>query len=299
VDGKFAGQEGGSSVAYASPEYFRVLRIPVLAGRSIAESDTPTSESIAVVNVDFARKFFDELSPVGRHIQIEKHTYEIVGVVANVAKRPGISGDAPMSTEPVIYVPATQMEQGLVIVAHIWFQPNWIVRTAGPVQGLTSAMQKALNQVDPNLPFSGFHSMHDILAKNLLYQRVEVDLLGVLAGLALLLSAVGIYGLVSNLVVQRTREIGIRMALGSSIRQAMIDVGSTGIVAAGCGLIAGLALSFVALRVLRSELYGVRDYDPLTLMAVPVVIAIIAVAASFLPTLRITRIDPAVTLRME
>jgi ABC-type antimicrobial peptide transport system permease subunit len=160
-------------------------------------------------------------------------------------------------------------------------------------------MQKALNQVDPNLPFSGFHSMHDILAKNLLYQRVEVDLLGVLAGLALLLSAVGIYGLVSNLVVQRTREIGIRMALGSSIRQAMIDVGSTGIVAAGCGLIAGLALSFVALRVLRSELYGVRDYDPLTLMAVPVVIAIIAVAASFLPTLRITRIDPAVTLRME
>ena len=105
--------------------------------------------------------------------------------------------------------------------------------------------------------------------------------------------------MVSNLIVQRTREIGIRMALGSSIRQAMIDVGSTGIVAAGCGLIAGLALSFVALRVLRSELHGIRDYDPLTLMAVPVVIAIIAVAASFLPTLRITRIDPAVTLRME
>ncbi len=128
---------------------------------------------------------------------------------------------------------------------------------------------------------------------------MEVDLLAVLAGLALLLSAVGIYGLVSNLIVQRTREIGIRMALGSSIRQAMIDVGFTGIVAAGCGLIAGLALSFVALRVLRSELYGVRDYDPLTLMAVPVVIAIIAVAASFLPTLRITRIDPAVTLKME
>ena len=299
VDGKLAGLEGGSSVAYASPEYFRVLRIPVLGGRAIAESDTPTSESIAVVNVDFARRFFNELNPVGRHIQIEKHTYEIVGVVANVAKRPGISGDAPMSTEPVIYVPVTQMEQGLVKVAHIWFQPSWIVRTAGPVQGLTSAMQKALSQVDPNLPFSGFHSMQDLLAKSLLYQRVEVDLLGVLAGLALLLSAVGIYGLVSNLVVQRTREIGIRMALGSSIRQAMIDVGSTGIVAAGCGLIAGLALSFVALRVLRSELYGVRDYDPLTLMAVPVVIAIIAVAASFLPTLRITRIDPAVTLRME
>ena len=97
-----------------------------------------------------------------------------------------------MSTEPVIHVPATQMEQGLVNVAHIWFQPSWIVRTAGPVQGLTSAMQKALSQVDPNLPFSGFRSMQDLLAKSLLYQRVEVDLLGVLAGLELLLSGVGI-----------------------------------------------------------------------------------------------------------
>jgi len=299
LDGKLAGQEGGASVTYVSPGYFRVLRIPVLAGRAVAESDAPTSQSVAVVNVGFARTFFNELNPVGRHFQIEKHTYAIVGVVADVAKRPGISGDAPMSTEPVIYVPATQMEQGLVNVAHIWFQPSWIVRTAGPVQGLTAAMQKALSQVDPNLPFSGFHSMQDLLAKNLTYQRVEVALLGVLAGLALLLSAVGIYGLVSNLIVQRTREIGIRMALGSSIRQAMIDVGSTGIVAAGGGLIAGLALSFVVLRFLRSEIYGVRDYDPLTLTAVPVVLAVIAAAASFLPTLRITRIDPAVTLRME
>jgi ABC-type antimicrobial peptide transport system permease subunit len=128
---------------------------------------------------------------------------------------------------------------------------------------------------------------------------VEVALLAVLAGLALLLSAVGIYGLVSNLIVQRTREIGIRMALGSSIRQAMMDVGAAGVVAAGYGMILGLALSFAAMRVLRSELYGVGDYDPMTLLAVPVVIAVIAALASFMPTLRITRIDPAVTLRME
>jgi len=299
LDGQLAGREGGSSVAYVSPGYFRVLRIPLLAGRAIEESDTPTSQSVAVVNVDFARKFFTELNPVGRHLQIEKHIYAIVGVVGNVAKRPGMSGDAPMSTEPVLYLPATQIDQGLVNVAHVWFQPSWIVRTAGPVQGLTSAMQRALGQVDRTLPFSGFHSMQDLQARNLLYQRVEVDLLGALAGLALLLSAVGIYGLVSNLIVQRTREIGIRMALGSSIRQTIFDVGSTGIVAAGCGLIAGLALSFVALRVLRSEIYGVRDYDPLTFIVVPVVIAVMAAAASFLPTLRITRIDPAVTLRME
>ncbi len=299
LDGKLAGKEWGASTAYVSPGYFRVFRIPILAGRAIAESDTPTSESVTVVNADFARQFFDDPSPLGRHIRIENHVYTIVGVVANVAKRPGMNGDAPMATEPVFYLPATQIDQGLVNVAHIWFQPSWIVRTAGPVEGLTSAMQKALTQVDASLPFSGFHSMADILAENLAYQRVEVVLLAVLAGLALLLSAIGIYGLVSNLIVQRTREIGIRMALGSSIRQAVLDVGSAGVVAAGFGLVAGLALSFFALRILRSELYGVRDYDPLTLTVVPAFVALIAAVASFLPTLRITRIDPAVTLRME
>jgi predicted permease len=303
VDGKLAGKDWGASTAYVTPEYFRALRIPILAGRDISESDTPTSLPVAVVNVDFAREFFNDSNPIGLHIQSSneslKRVYTIVGVCANVAKRPGMGSDAPLATESVFYLPATQMDQGLVNVAHLWFQPSWIVRTAGPVQGLTIAMQRALTQVDANLPFSGFHSMDDLLAENLAYQRVEVVLLAVLAGLALLLSAIGVYGLVSNLIVQRTREIGIRMALGSSIRQAMLDVGSAGVVAAGFGLISGLALSFLALRVLRSELFGVRDYDPLTLTIVPMIIAVIAVAASFLPTLRITRIDPAVTLRME
>ena len=114
-----------------------------------------------------------------------------------------------------------------------------------------------------------------------------------------MLSAVGVYGLVSNPIVQRTREIGIRIALGSSIPKAMADVDSAGVVAAGFGLIAGIALSFAALRVLRSELYGVRGYDPLTLTIVPVILAVIAAAARFLPTLRITKIDPSATLRTQ
>jgi predicted permease len=299
IDGKLAGKDWGSSLAYVTPEYFRAFRIPILAGRDFSESDTPTSLPVAVVNADFAHEFFNDPNPIGRHIETSKRVYTIVGVAANVAKRPGMNGDAPIATESVFYLPATQADQGLVNMAHVWFQPSWIVRTRGPVQGLTSAMQRALAEVDPNLPFSGFHSMNDILAENLAYQRVEVVLLGVLAGLALLLSAVGVYGLVSNLVVQRTREIGIRMALGSSISKAMVDVGSAGVVAAGFGLIAGVALSFVALRVLRSELYGVRDYDPLTLTIVPIILAVIAAAASFLPTLRITRIDPSTTLRTE
>jgi len=228
MDGSFAGRGWSSSLAYVTPGYFDTLRIPILAGRSLAESDTATSEAVAVVNADFARELFGERDPVGRHFQTEGQTYRVVGVCGNVAKRPGIRADAPMKTEPVFYIPATQMNQRLVNMAHVWFQPSWIVRTKRPLVGIAGAMQKALTGVDPGLPFSGFYSMEDILAENLIYQRAEVLLLGVLAGLALLLSTVGIYGLVSNLVVQRTREIGIRIALGAQVQQVIMEVGRAG-----------------------------------------------------------------------
>jgi ABC-type antimicrobial peptide transport system permease subunit len=141
--------------------------------------------------------------------------------------------------------------------------------------------------------------MDEILTEQLQQQRIEVLLFSALAGLALLLSAIGIYALVSNLVVQRTREIGIRIALGSPIGQAMVEVGSSGAVAAGAGLVAGIGLSLVAVRVLSSEIYGVGTYDPVTFVAVPALLALIAAIASFLPTLRIVRIEPAETLRAE
>ena len=125
--------------------------------------------------------------------------------------------------EPTVYVPATQMPMQLVNLAHVWFlpEPSWIVRTRGNFAGINQQMQQALAQVDPDLPISGFYAMRDVLSEALLLQHVEVGLLATLAGLALLLSSVGIYGLVSNLVNQRTRELGIRMALGCTLRGAM------------------------------------------------------------------------------
>jgi ABC-type antimicrobial peptide transport system permease subunit len=156
-----------------------------------------------------------------------------------------------------------------------------------------------LAQTDPNLPFSGFYSMNDILAENLRLQRAQVLLLGVLAGLALVLSAVGIYGLVSNLVVQRTREIGLRLALGAQIGQVTLHMARAGIIATGAGMFVGMVLAFFAVRVLQSQLYGVSLYDPLTLAAVPLLLAVIAVTASFVPALRVAQIDPAETLRAE
>jgi ABC-type antimicrobial peptide transport system permease subunit len=198
-----------------------------------------------------------------------------------------------------MYVPAAQEDAKELGLLHIWFQPSWIVRTRGPVEGLTAQMQRALASVDPNLPFSGFYSMNDLLAKTLAMQRVEVGLLGTMAALALLLSAVGIFGLMANIVAQRTREIGIRIALGSSIRQAMVQIGLPGVGASAAGLIVGLVLCAGVLRLMASVLYGVAVYDIPSIVSAIVVLASVSLIAGTLPTLRIARIDPAETLREE
>jgi ABC-type antimicrobial peptide transport system permease subunit len=160
-------------------------------------------------------------------------------------------------------------------------------------------MQRAISSVDSNLPVSGFYSMGDLLARTLATQRIEVALLGGMAALALLLSAVGIFALVANMVAQRTREIGIRMALGSTVRGAMFQVGRSGVGASLLGIAAGLVLSGGALRVMRSVLYGVGVYDAATLATAVVTLALVAVLSAAVPTLRIAQIDPATTLREE
>jgi ABC-type antimicrobial peptide transport system permease subunit len=181
----------------------------------------------------------------------------------------------------------------------VWFQPSWIVRTSGPVEGLTAQMQRALASVDPNLPFSGFYGMRDLQAKTLATQRVEAALLSAMAALALLLSAVGIFALVANIVAQKTREIGIRIALGSTVRQAMIHIGAPGIRASALGLVAGLILCAGALRAMRSVLYGIGVYDAPTILTVVLMLASVTLIATIVPTLRIAGIDPAKTLRDE
>jgi ABC-type antimicrobial peptide transport system permease subunit len=160
-------------------------------------------------------------------------------------------------------------------------------------------MQRALARVDPNLPFSGFFSMRDLLAKTLATQRVEVALLGAMAALALLLSAVGLFALVANIVAQRTREIGIRMALGSTVQNAMVQIGRPGVGAAALGLILGVILCADALRAMRSVLYGVGVYDAPTMLVVVLTLSAVTLLATTVPTLRVARIDPARTLREE
>jgi macrolide transport system ATP-binding/permease protein len=295
-DGKEAGLQDNTDETYVTPGYFETLQMPVLAGRVFTDADGPTAQRVTVVNQAFARKFYGGSNPVGRYIN--KDTL-IVGEVADVSVSPGIYAGAPLMSEQAIYIPAAQVPVEDLPLLHVWFQSDWIVRTSGPVEGLAGAMQRALASVDPNLPTSGFYGMKDLQARTLAMQRIEVALLGALAGLALMLSTVGIFALVANLVAQRTREIGIRMALGSTVGQAMVHVARAGAGASLLGVLAGLALSAAALRLMRSLLYGVDVYDGLTLAAVVLILGCVTLAATILPALKIASIDPARTLREE
>jgi predicted permease len=301
-DGKEARHGVETNEVYITPAYFATLQIPVVAGRAFSDADGPDAQHVVVINQSFVRKFFHAVNPVGRYLNRNNENVRIVGVVADTVLSSAGQlnlGSAPLTMEETIYVPAAQLEAQFLGLVHSFFQPSWIVRTAGPVQGLTAQMQQSLANVDPNLPFSGFYEMKDLMAATLATQRIEVALLAAMASLALLLSAVGIFALVANVVVQKTREIGIRMALGSTVGQAMVEIGRSGIAASLLGVGLGLVLSAGALRLMRSVLYGVGIYDAPTVVAVVLTLVLVTVLATILPVLKIAKIDPAQTLREE
>ncbi len=299
-DGKDAGREITTNEIYVTPGYFKTLQIPVLSGRPFTDGDGPSTQPVVIVNQTFVRKFFAGANPVGR--SLDKKML-IVGVVTDaVLSSAGKlnAGSAPLKSEETIYVPTAQISDanGLSMML-TWFQPSWIVRTGGPVQGLPEQMQRALATAAPDLPFSGVYSMNDLQAKTLAMQRVEVALLTTMAMLALVLSAVGIFALVANIVAQRTREIGLRIALGSTIVQAMTQIGRSGVFASAAGLVLGLGLCAAALRMMQSVLYGVGVYDARTLATVALGLFLVTMLATIVPALKVAKIDPATTLRDE
>jgi macrolide transport system ATP-binding/permease protein len=299
TDGKQAGREITTNQIYVTPGYFDTLQIPILAGRAIINSDGPDAEHVVVINRSFARKFYPGENPLGKHL----NKLRIVGVVGDTLLSSASqlnAGSAPITSEEAIYISAAQIiDAPFLALAHTFFQPSWIVRAESSTGGLTGPMQQALATTDPNLLFSGFYSMNDLRASTLATQRIEVALLTAMASLALLLSGIGIFTLVANLVAQRTREIGIRIALGSTISTAMIHVGGSGVGAAAFGLVLGLAMCIGALRALSSAIYGVGVYDATTIAAVVLGFALVTLIATAVPALRVARIDPASALREE
>ncbi len=303
ADGTRAGQVVSTDWMYVTPTYFSTLEIPLLAGRVFTDADGPKAEPVVVVNRTFARKFFGDLDPVGRSLgQLNGPSLRIVGVVGDTLLSSAgqlNEGSAPLVSEEAAYVPAAQIvDGGFLARVHTYLQPSWVVRAA-PGAEVTGAMQRALGGVDSSLTFSGFHSMADLMGATLAMQRVEVALLGVMAALALALSAVGIAALVMNIVAQRAREIGIRMALGSTIGRTVAHVAASGAAASVLGGIVGLCISLGVLRAMRSVLYGVVVYDAPTLVAVVVCLVALTTLATIMPAMRIGRIDAAKVLREE
>lgn len=300
ADGRQAGQQAQTDMLYVTPGYFATLQIPLFAGRAFTDADSPSAQRVAIVNQEFVRKFYRGANPVGRTLGSGPDRMMIVGVVADVQISSMLNPVAPLQSEETVYIPAAQITQpGSLALIHTWFQPSWIVRTARPLAGMTEQMQHALAAADPALPFSGFYSISDLEDQTLASQRIQVTLLGTMAGLALLFSAVGIFVLVANAVVLRTREIGIRIALGCSLPQAMRHVAGVGLRPAAIGLLLGLIGCLGALRILRSILYGVGVYNLPNLLSVVGLLAAVILLAAAIPTLRIAGIDPATTLREE
>ena len=294
-DGQDAGKQVGTDEVYVTPGYFDTLQIPLLAGRDFRGSDRPDTQPVVIVNRTFANKFFHGGNPIGHTLNKGE---VIVGVVGDVELSSLLDQFAPpLKNEETIYIPATQMNPHELELVHTWFQPSWIVRAAAPVNGLPEQMQRAFSSADPRLPFSGFYSMKELEARTLSTERIEVALASAMGALALVLSTVGIFALVASTVAERTREIGIRIALGSSIARAMVHVAGAGVGASIAGLVVGLVLSVASFGLMQSVLYGVGVYDGLTMGIVVFSLLAVTVLAASLPVLRIARINPATTLR--
>jgi predicted permease len=287
-------------VVYATPEYLDTMRIPLVAGRTMRDTDSAHSTGIVVVSRAFAEKYLKGRNPLGHHVSLGGKAREIVGVTGDIQQHSGISGGmGPIAIEPTVYVPVAQLNDGFVQMVHTWFSPKWAIRTSGPDARLTEQVRAALAAVDPLLPIARFRTVEEFAGQYTQGQRYLAALFSMLAGLALLLSAIGLYGLVSQSVVQRRHELGIRLALGATVGQTIGSVMRPGVTLAMAGIAAGLVLSTGAAKLMKSLIFGVRENDPWTFAAVAGVLLVVAAAASLGPALRILRMDPAETLRSE
>lgn len=282
---------------YVTPGFFETLQIPLLRGRVFAEADNATAAKVAIVNQAFIHYYLpNEPNPLGIVID----DYRIVGIVANTQEGNGWGERyGPINAFRDVYIPAAQFPNGMFAMANTFFSPSWIVRTHGAVPGLQEKMRRALQSVDRRLPFSAFHSMSEVRAASLSEQRYWAALFSTLGGLGLGLAALGVYGLIAQSVAQRTREMGIRLALGATVPNAVRAAAAPGIVLALAGIGAGLVMALFATRLMKSLIWGITITDPLTFVLVAALLIAVAALSSILPALRLTHLDPAVTLRDE
>ena len=288
-----------------SPGFFRTFKIPLKKGRYLDEHDTEAAPWAIVVNETFARRFFPNEDPIGKEILLRYDPYpvneqrprQIVGVVGDV-KHWGLGQPAP----PFMYASLLQQPAvypGGAIVAHLW--QTLAIRTAAVARrgDLAASVKKIVSELDPDQPVEEAMTMEQVLERSMGDYHSYADLLGIFAGIAVLLAVTGIYGVMSYFVNERTREFGIRVALGAQAADVLGMVAKTGLRLALIGVGAGTLLALSVTRVISALLYDVKPWDPVTYALVGVVLTAIALLACLIPARRATRVDPITALRYE
>ena len=270
-----------------SPDYFEVLQASLLRGRSFTESDEDGKPLVAIVDESTAHKYWPTGDPLGHRVRFRREPTKpwttIVGIVKDI-KSDGLDIDGV----PHIYVSSYQDSNKRLSV---------VLRTSLPAAALEPQIRRAIQSIDPGLPVFGVASMNDVLDRSVASRRFSADLVGGFAALAVLLASIGIYGLLAYMVGQRSREIGIRMALGARREDIMSMFLRRGVVLAGVGVVVGLVFAASSASVIASLLYGVRPRDPAVFLIVPLLLFTVAVLASYLPARRATKVDPLIALR--
>jgi putative ABC transport system permease protein len=274
-----------------SPNYFRVMGIPLLRGREFDDRDVRDAPPVVIINQTFVDRFFPNEDPIGKRFVYgtpgpnNQNWITIVGVVADM-RRTGF--DRPV--RPETFLPEAQNPDGALTI---------VARTSVDPASLGSALSSQVWSIDPDQSVYDIQTMDQTLAVMLSQRRFNMLLLGIFAGVALVLAAVGIYGVMSYAVTQRTHEIGIRMAMGAQTGDVLNLVVRHGLLLAGSGITIGLVISLGLTSLMSSLLYGVGTKDPITFIAIPAVLAGVALGACFVPARRATRVDPMVALRYE
>jgi putative ABC transport system permease protein len=287
------GEQPDAPTRIAGTDYFKTMAIPVLQGRAFDETDRLDSRPVVIVNERFAEKYFPNANPIGKRItpgwsvdEGPAKAREIIGVVGNV-RHASLSKDFT----PEVYLPAAQIP----------FNIHWlVVRTnVSDPATLTSAIRGELAAVDRNLPLTHVKIFDEYMSQSLARPRFNALLLSIFAGIALLLTAIGIYGVMAYSVSQRTNEIGIRIALGAAQSSIFKLIVGQAMMLVGISLVIGLAGAFAATRLLSTLLYGIGAWDPLTFGSIVVLIAVVAFLAAWLPARRASRVNPIIALRAE
>ena len=278
----------------ASPGYLHTLGIPLINGRLMTEADREGTPSVVVINTTMAKTFFPNESPLGKHLQLgatpdkTQPWMEVIGVVGDVKQ--SLASEAP--TE--MYVPYRQAIKELPV-----FNLSLVLRTSSDPRALAASLTSAVHEIDPNQPLVKIRTMEENLSASVAQPRFRTVLLAILAGLALLIAAVGIYGVMAFSVSQRTREIGTRMALGSTPGQIFKLVIGDGLRLTLIGVVIGLVAGIGFARVLSSFLFQIGLVEPVTMVAVSSILIAVALTACYIPARRATRVDPTVALRYE